>query len=87
MQLAAGVLLGVALLQLCCAVDARDGRRRARGRHLKRLLHLRLLLQLVDRLHDDLVEAGALDDFSFGEAGHFVVVIVALEKLLCRVAP
>ena len=36
----------------------------------------------MDRLHDDIVEPGALDDFSLGEAGHLVVVIVALEKLL-----
>ena len=86
-QLAVRVLLGLALLQLGCAVDARYGGGGAGSGHLEWLLHLRLLLQLVNGLHDDVVEARALDDFSLGEAGHFVVIVVPLEKFLGRVAP
>lgn len=50
-------------------------------------MHLRLLLELVYRLHDDVVEAGPLHDFSLREARHLVIIVVALEQFLCGVAP
>ena len=38
-------------------------------------------------MHDDVVQARPLHDFSLREAGHFMVKVVALERLLSRVAP
>ena len=86
-QLSLGLLLWLALVQLSRAVNATDSGIGAGRGHLERLLHLRFLLQLLDRLHDDVVEAGALNDFSLREAGYLVIVVVPLEKFLGRVAP